>query len=82
MASEDRAQQAAQFLHEAHQALHHFPYVAEAALLLARAVDSDVLTSEALPNEAGQHHSVAPRLPGTHGVDQARDDDRSAWCPR
>ena len=63
-------------VHEADEAFDRIPHIAEAARLLAAAIDADGGVVESGLDEIGEHHSVAAGLPGAHGIEQASHDDR------
>jgi len=50
-------------------------HIAEAARLLARAIDANGRVVEGGLDEIGKHHSVAAGLPGTDGIEQADDNN-------
>src|SRR6266849_1159441 len=62
-------------VHEANETFDGVAHIAEAAGLLAAAVDADDSVVEGGLDEIGENHSVAAGLARTDGVEQANDND-------
>src|SRR5258707_66582 len=62
-------------VHEADESFDSVADIAEAPRLLSGAVDADGGVVQGGLDEIGEDHSVASRLPGTNGIEQANHDD-------
>ncbi len=62
--------------HQAEQRFHGVPDVAEAAGLLAIAVNFDGFSIERPLHEVRENHPIAPGLPRAHRVEKTNDDYR------
>ena len=58
---------------QAQNRLNAIAHVAEAARLLAGAVDGDGLIGESLADKIRKHHAVAARLPRADGIEEPGD---------